>query len=65
MNENDFEAGRRAEKTKAVEKLQEAQNKRLDLHDTRLTALEKVHYGFIGIMLIITFKQEFVGFFGG
>jgi hypothetical protein len=65
MNENDFEAGRRAEKTKAFEKSQDGQDKRLDQHDIRLTALEKVFYGFIGIMLIITFKQEFVGFFGG
>ena len=62
MSESDFEAGKRAGAIIAIENQQKRQNERLDNHDSRLTTLEKVHYGFVGIMLLITFYKELLGF---
>ena len=65
MSDNDFEAGKRAGAITAIKEQQIKHDERLNNHDTRLTTLEKVHYGFVGIMLLITFYKEFLGFING
>ena len=63
MTERDYEAGLRDGKIEAIEKMQAAQNNRLNHHDARLATLEKAAYIVLGTVLFIQFSPVLHDFF--
>ena len=55
MTDNDYETGLRDGKISSLEKMQSNQNVRLDHHERRLIAAERIIYGLIGAIALIEF----------
>ena len=64
MSDHDYEAGLRDGKIEALEKMLCSHRERLDHHETRLRAAERILYGLIGAMALIEFVPAIKGFFG-
>ena len=62
--DHDYAAGLRDGKLEAMEAMQKTQNTRLDKHEGRLSQLERVMWGFFGIIALIEFGPHFKVFLG-
>jgi len=60
-----YDDGMRDGKIQALEDMQISQNNRIEMHNKRLTTLEKTMYMMIGIVVFIQFAPQITRFFGG